>query len=384
MGPYTLEKAKELSQLWRPNVNSEKLQGVETSKYFSFCELVCNNDDREYYQKIRNFVDDEYIWKPPLGIKLFCLMKRYLDVTLYKKKDISDENFVKFKKFAELNGINKLVVGDDIIFYLISNYKGYNRALNLRKFLLKYSDNYSPEEQVYLVNKISGNKTELGVKPDSIPEYLILDNNYCNPISIYFFKEFLEFKNKNKFLSCFKKLEKCLTPECISVGSSKDDKLSTTLTVKFTTSDKDYRPKILYFTKLSKNKFTLKLGNCTGDYFVELKEDEISFILPSTRSEWRKFVISSFNDDIFFDSIDKTLSLMLYICKCLGKSNLYIRDDRIVTCECKKSYSPIYINPIRYIVGLKNIYHDLGFKDNDTKKIKEVVNKYKNIKLKNF
>ena len=194
----------------------------------------------------------------------------------------------------------------------------------------------------------------------------------------------MEDKTKNKFLTCFNKLKKCLPKNYVTIKSDENNKIVTKLKVKLITSNKDYRPKLLYISKLSNNKYILELGNASGDYFVKLEEDELRFVLPSTRIEWRKFVISEFNDDVFFDSIEKTLALMLYISKCLGKDKIFIRDDRVATCDCKNVKSHVYINPIRYILGHKNIYYDLGFKDNNNKKIKQVVDKYKNIKLKDF
>ena len=99
LGPFSQDKANELSDIWRPNVN---IKDVELSKVYTFSELVCCNTDKEYYTKIKQFIDEDYIWKPPIGIKLFCLMKKYTDVALYRKQDLSDVNFVKFQNLQKL------------------------------------------------------------------------------------------------------------------------------------------------------------------------------------------------------------------------------------------------------------------------------------------
>jgi hypothetical protein len=340
-GPYSEEEAKEKAQTWNKFFN---FKDITTAKALSFKKLMCkNNIDKE----IKDNIYEEYIWKPPKGAELMCLIYQEQKVLLTKKTD--NISFEKFKMYVLEQGIKLINIDDFEIFYKKNDYMALKQANILKQLVEGFKDNLSELWILYNYALNNDNTTT----PLYIPEYIKNFNIDDKPYTLDFFKKFNRCKTREEKI---KKLVECL----------KNNKLPLIY------DEKDY---IIKNIVISYNKKTFVLEIKNENFFVKLvaPEDKIAkltFEIPFINS-----TVLSKDDELYSK---KTIYLMLFIAKTMSINNIILKDNLKEHCRCAKFDKPIYINILRFIVKQDSIYEEVGFTEQNRGTRDEIIYNFRN------
>ena len=380
-GPYKKVIAQKIASNWDPNYD---LPIEKYAKVYSFSELACSNT-RENVP----YLDEIYIWKPPKGIDIFCISNNLLDVCVYDKSLLSNNDFIKFYKYGQINDVNYIFhesnkfnapIVPKIICYHTKDIKAYKKAQKIAKYLNEETM-HTERNKNYVINKILNKHVDELDRPIVFPSH-ITDNTLCDVVDLYFFKNF--YKEKNAFLKAFDELKKCLHDENIIFQNLENNYIEIVLEIDLIVNSKDYKPKKLYLKNSESEGLKLILGDYQDSYNIKLKDSVIDVNLPKNRKQWNIFLMEKMGGSKDFYNVEKIMALFLYICKCLGKTNLTIKDQRTIDCACDSNESQIYINIIRELANLPSIYENLGFVRKNNKTFKSIIQNYKNVKLKDL
>ena len=377
-GPFKKVIAQKIASNWDPDFD---LPIKKYAKVYSFSELSCSN-----IKEHSAYLEDIYIWKPPKGIDIFCISNKLLDVCVYDKSLLSNNDFIKFYKYGQINDVKYILqetnkfnapIVPKIICYYSKDIKAYKKAQKIAKYLNE-EIMHTEKNKNYVINKILDKHVDENDRPIIFPSH-ITNDVVCDVIDLYFFKNF--YKEKNAFRKAFDELKKCLDNESIIFQNLENNYIEIVIEIDLIVNSKDYKPKKLYLKHSESQGLKLELGDHQDSYSVKLKDSIIDVNLPKNRKQWNIFLMEKMGDDKDFYNVEKIIALFLYICKCLGKTNLTIKDQRTIDCACDSNESQIYINIIRELANLPSIYESVGFVRKNNKTFQNIVQNYKDVKL---
>lgn len=411
IGPYKEKKANEMSKEWNDFFH---YKNFKTAEVFSLTELLCNTVEDQidklgpkpkkkgpemdaYMKKLRAIkknkkktglstkleheLYEEHIWQPPIGSKLFCILKEYLKTDIQESEIMNNRVFKKFWEFTSCSGVDKIEVNDKLIFYNKRNAKSYNEAIIIKKIMIEFME--EPEQMEWLISYIRKTKKR-GIKPIIIPDF-IKNTNSCMPITLEFFKE--NFVSRRGLKYAYNKLNKCMNDEeKKAVGGV--NSIETRLNISFLINSKDYKVKKLYFTKVTEDNYQLKFSDLEDNFSLELNDikDHEGFMkvrLPEDKESWALYS-SKTDGDSQFANFDSTMALFLYICKTLAIHKIELKDERQKPCVCYETQDKIYVNIINLLAGKKDIYYKLGFRLKHEKDYMTIIDKYKKENTRKF
>ena len=368
-GPYSKETAQDISENYLPKYI---LQGYEKfSEVYTFINLLLS----------KSLLKDteENIWYPPKGIFIFAIAQKLLDITVYKKTDLEYKDFKKFMRYGEINNVTRIDIRDYLIFYNNKKTESYIKAKNIYRLIRENPEISEENIDKIIKNYIMKEQENVSIMPSYLSEYV----KGCELITLNFFKKYT--KEKNPLQSIFNHLNECLNEKSIFTQSIDNNSIEISIETDLIINEKDYKPKKIFFIyDNSSNQYSFQLGNYGADYYIKLEENNIIIELPKERKKWNKFLITDFSSDSKFNNLQKILALFLFICKSIGKEKLNINDTRSINCQYQNEDLPIYINIIRELADYPSIYEELEFYRQKEKEFKKIINKYKNIKLKDL
>lgn len=381
-GPFSRDEADKKAAHWNKIF---KYKGLKVATSYSFKELVCQHEDDP---KMRNYLDEEYIWKPPLGAELMCLLHGQDNVLMAKVRNENDDNYQKFKAYSLSNGLELMNIEDYLIFYKKNNYRSKEEALVLKKVIKEYKNR--PGEIQWLYDELKGNQHLFGKKPIVLPNYLYKTKQDVLPLELEFFKRYEEFKSRRERLENFKKdMERLLNQGQLNLEAT-GNQAEFSYNLMVVIDKKDGRPKKMN-VKISKNKtLSIHIKDQEERYYVRFlskkgKVPRITFELPYMQKNWKFLIDEIFNGDESFKDIKKIIHLLLYIAKSLGYDDVYLYDNLKEYCKCNQLFDmPIYSNILRFLIGEKSIYEEIGFKETNPDRREEIIKKYKEMVIKNI
>lgn len=355
-GPYNKKEADLKAENWNKYFKYKKLK---TANVYSLIDLLCNHN--MYMSKLEKYLYREYIWQPPNGAELFCLIKGDRKVFLDSKENI-DSNFRKFINYSLDNNIKSIEVKDYLIFYKDSDFISKLMTKKLKRLVNEYSQDKETLRWLYL-EAININSYREGKKPLVIPDYIVNFKKDIKPLTLDFFKvlkskETLEAKIETLFDEIKKNK---------SVLLVKNNNYKIGYLVPIIYDEKDTLVKCLEFSYKDK---VLE---------INYKEEEYSILLNVNVNKNLNSLKLNFP---FLDNVDffdnKIIDLFFYICKVLNLDSLKLKDDYKEYCKCNKlSNISVYINIIRFLANKESIYSMLGFKEANIELREEIVKPYR-------
>ena len=354
-GPYKEKEAKEKAKSWNKFF---KFKNLETAKAYSLLELICQHNTD--YMDLKNHLYEEYIWRPPKGAELICLIKGLRKVVLYENKENQDDyNFRKFEFYALQNGVKNLEVKGYSIFYLEGDYVSYERAKKLKNLVIDYHGEKEILKWLYL-EAINISSYRTGIKPIIIPEYILDFKKDIVPQYLDFFKRLKVYKDKKSKINALLKSLKKYSKNLNTVNNLYT--ISYTLPLLYSQKDDDIK-----YLNISYLKDTLKISIKTLDYDISLTDSDLN----SGR------LVFNFREEKSFDL--KLIKLFIFISKTLFINKLYLKDNLTEYCKCNKlSNIPLYLNMVNFLADKDPIYYSLGFRELNYDKRKEIVKPYAN------
>ena len=361
-GPYKEKDAKSKAETWNKFF---KFRGITTAKAYSFKDLVCN--DKGDRIRLKNHLFEEYIWRPPLGAELLCILRDNMKVlmvdifSISKRKNIELE---KFKSYVLDNGVNLLEVDNYNIFYKDKDYMAKEQAKYLKLLVENFKE--SPEELWWLYDEALKLPHCRGLEPVITPSYIKNFNRDIRPYNLDFFKKLKD-----------NKIEHLLNILKSSKRTFVFQKGKGTLGYKFPFlyDDRDFLVKNFVISYLEK---TLDIEIKQDIYGVKLTAPKgriasLTFELPFGKEK---------KDDVFNF---KLVNLMLFICKVLEINEVMLKDNLKDYCKCEEfNKAPIYLNIIRFLAGRNSIYDEIGFTEQNYSKREEVINEFRWKKVGSF
>lgn len=329
-GPYTEENAKKDVREWNEVF---KFKGLATAKAYSFTDLICHS--KFDYDYLKEYLFEEYIWKPPYGSELFCLVYSEDIVMMLKKSKLNN----KIKTYILEKEIDLLDSGDYEIFYKQKNILARLQAKTLKKLTQDYKD--YPREMWNLYN-YALNKENRG-NPEIIPGYIKDFDIVPRTFNLNYFKKFKNYSRKDTISK--------IKTEAKLIGIEKY-----TLPFIYNREDVDIKNLTLSF-KGEKTVFSLK----DEENFIELEGNCLKYSLDLFKSK-------------------KILNFFIYLAKVLKYENIKTKDLLKEYCA---DY-PLYINIIRFIANRESLLSELGFVEENIDKRKEVISKYQDKNVSDF
>ena len=229
-GPFKKVIAQKIASNWDPDFD---LPIEKYAKVYSFSELACSNT-KEHSE----YLEDIYVWKPPKGIDIFCISNKLIDVCVYDRSLLSNNDFIKFYKYGQINDVNYLEINDNpspkIICYKTKDIKAYKKAQKIAKYLNE-EIMHTPENKTYIINKILGKHVDENDRPVVVPSH-VTSSTECDVVDLYFFKNFT--KEKNPFLKAFNHLKKCLNNESVIFQSLENNHIEIVIEIDLIVSSK--------------------------------------------------------------------------------------------------------------------------------------------------
>tara|TARA_R110001632_G_scaffold43383_3_gene110193 strand:+ start:1150 stop:2616 length:1467 start_codon:yes stop_codon:yes gene_type:complete len=363
-GPYKKKEAEYESEEWNKFF---KFEDKIVAEVFTFFTLCC---DFELDERKKAYLYPEYIWQPPKGIEIFCLLYKPEKAIIKARKDISDKNTNKFINYALSNDIGTIEVYQDIIYYNTKNYKSLIEAKVLKRICIDYIQ-LEREKRIFLEYVIDN---KLGDELVSIPDYITEFKTSCFTLYLSEFKEFLE-SNENcrdKIKKFYTKQYKCLPKENLHLSEN-----TIVLDMYLLLSKRDYQAKLI---KIAKNdKFSISIGN--DDYHIKLDNIEkcTAFLKIKLPKDLIDFTDYYAQGDKKFQETKNFIGLILYIAKCLGIGKIEYNADQQMECICDNQGILLYEELVILLAGEESIYKKLGFINNKQKELDSIIDKNKNI-----
>ena len=352
-GPYTEKEAKNKAESWNKFF---EFKSLVTAKAYSFKNLMCNSERDSLI--LKKHLYEEYIWRPPLGAKLLCILKDDMKILMinpnHRISKLMVRNLEKFKLYVLDNGVNLIEEGDYNIFYKDKNYIAKEQANNLKLLVENFKD--SPEELWWLYDKALKLNNKRGLEPVIIPDYIVNFNKDIKPYNLDFFKNL-----KGDKISCLLNMLKS-SNKTILLGKG-------TLGYKFPFlyDNRDFNIKNFIISYLNE---TLDIEIKQGNYNVKLTAPKnrvasLTFNLPYKKNEVFNF---------------KLLNLILFICKVLEINEVLLKDNLRDNCD----NLPIYLNIVRFLAGKNSVYDEIGFTEQNYQKREDVIQEFRWKKVGSF
>ena len=159
-GPYTEKEAKRKANNWN-KFFTYKDKKITTAKVYSLKDLLCNHE--KDYKYLKNHLYEEYIWRPPNGWELICLLLSKDKVLLLEEKP----NMEKAKMYVLDNDFELIKHKNYEIYYKKNDYMAKEQSNKLQKLIIDYENN--PEQLIWLYDTAMKRKYKRGYESIIIP-----------------------------------------------------------------------------------------------------------------------------------------------------------------------------------------------------------------------
>lgn len=404
-GPYDKNKGEKRVEILR---NITQIKNNESASLYTFDELTCNRREEDYYYEVKtepsyysefydimvpakkernlvnkikdkeNFVEPENTWKTPPGALLFCLVNKMSKVVYFKKQD-TNKNFVKFKKYALNSGCQFMSTFDYFIYFNKYDKESITRAKQL-KIILSSKDQYPPENFIWMLDSVLNKSVKRGIEPENTPFtlskisikdggkvtyeelkkfYIIVKDIDCDDMNNRMNYSFSELVSMFDF-GFIEKIKNLKSPEEIKtvinldVIIDKDDLKPKKFKV-IKNFDTSYEISLKRFRKHMDDisLFSVKnIKNCIGTMFINFKNVR--------EKNWETSRLKLVSNDLFFDNEITLLALTLFVSKSIGVKKIYLNTD-LETSECDNSI--LFYQYIVYYLSQGGFYEltELGF-----------------------
>ena len=366
-GPFTRKEAEKKASFW---CKFFTFKDVSTAKVYSFSELVCrvceSKKEKERNEKIKKYIYEEYIWQPPRGASLMCLVTGKLKILMNSIFNRNND-FEKFEIYTENLGVVKTTLFEYDIFYLEHDIESNYKASTLRKLVSDYFE--KSDQLVWLYDELQGFTHTRGCKPFIIPGYLVEAEKFCMPIDLEFFKKFngvKECKRKRKVI--FEELKKCLPDYSVDMKAIGDN-IAMLLKIKLITNVKSYNVRDFYISMDRSENMVLGIVYPDDQTYIKIEETENCRGTVTLNLGIKKF--------------DSSMWLIVYLAKVFGFTHLSLTDDFKTHCDHEHM---IYHNILLFLDDQPSYYNKFGFdlSYEDSKRKKEIISKYQNQDIDNF
>jgi hypothetical protein len=363
-GPYKKKEADYEAEEWNTNFRYGDRIVAEVFTFFTLC---C---DFELDERKKEYLYPEYIWQPPKGIDIFCLIYKPEKAIIKNINDISDSSSKKFINYAISNDIGTMEVFQDVIYYNSKNYKSRIAAKVLKRICLDYID-LKREKKIFLEYMID-NKLENEFI--SIPDYIKEFKTSCFSIYLSELKEFFE-SNENcrdKIKKFYNKQYRCLPQENLHLSDN-----AIVLDMYLLLSKRDYQAKLIKIVK--HDNYDIVIGN--EDYYIKLTDINkcnatLKIKLPK---DLKVFTDYYAQDDKKFQETKNFIGLLFYIARCMGVEKIFYTSDQQLECICDNQGIFLYEEIISLLAGEESIYKKIGFINNKQDKLDDIIKKNKAI-----
>lgn len=364
-GPFDKKEAEKKSLFWNKFF---QFKDIPTAHAYSFKNLVCRicKKDDVYDKKINDYLYEEYIWQPSLGMALMCIISGDLKVLLNSVYN-RDDDFEKFSLYVQDLGVVKVTLFEYDIFYLEHDVDSNYKAATLRKLVSDYYE--KPDQLVWLYDELQGFDHIRGTKPFIIPGYLVEGKKFCMPLNLEFFKKYSKVKEcKRKRKTIFNDLKKCL-PGFMADIRATENNVAMVLNAKLVTNSRTNKVRDFY---VSMDKYEHMI-------FGIMYPDDQTYIKVSETENCRGHITT----DLSIKKMNDSMWLILYLSKVFGFTHLTIKDDFEIECD---NFATVHQNILLFLDNQPSIYEKFGFKLSykDEHKKDEIIKKYQELELDDF
>lgn len=363
-GPYKKKEADYEAEEWN---SIFRFKNKIVAEVFTFFTLCC---DFELDERKKEYLYPEYIWQPPKGIDIFCLIYKTEKAIIKNINDITDSSSQKFFNYAVSNDIGTIEAFQDIIYYNNKNYKSRIAAKILKRICIDYME--LKREKKILIEYMINNKLENQFI--SIPDYIKEFKTSCFNIYLTELKEFFE-SNQNcrdKIKKFYNEQYQCLPQENLHL---KDN--AVVLDMYLLLGKRDYQAKIIKIIK--HDTFDIVIGN--EEQYIKLTDiSKCNANLKIKLSKDLKVFTDYYaQEDKKFQEIKNFIGLLFYIARCMGVEKIFYTSNQEIECICDNQGIFLYEEIINLLAGEESIYKKLGFINNRQNSLNDIVKKNKNI-----
>lgn len=361
-GPFTKKEAEKKAKFWS---DFFIFKDIPTARAYSFTQLVCMVCDVEYNKKLKNYIFEDYIWQPPRGASLMCLLAGKIKVLMNSVFNV-DDDFEKFELYVNNLGVVKTSLFEYDIFYLEHDLESNYKATTLRRLV---SDYYKePDQLVWLYDEVQGFLHTRGCKPFVIPGYIVDSKKFCMPLELEFFKKYNKVSEcKKKRKNIFEDLKKCLPDYSMNINAV-DDKVFVVLNIKLIIIPKTNKVKDFFISMDDKNNMIFGIVYTEDQTYMKVEETENCRGKIITNLDLKKY--------------DNTMWLIIYLAKVFGFTHLTIFDDFKNECE----NHTVYHNILLYLDDQPSYYEKFNFKLSykDEQEKLRIISKYREEDINNY
>ena len=395
IGPYSKEEGEKKVKILK---NATVLKKAEVASLYTFPDLVCNYDiiNLEYKKNINKYVNQKDLYSPYQGSLIFCLVNNLKDIVYFKKETLT-EKFRKFHDYSLNYGMRVLNCLDHLIYFNPNNKKSIVKATQL-KYILNNKTNYTPDNLIWLIDSILGEKIIRGKEPNSMPFEISEENEKNGKIT---YEDMIKIYDSVKEFDCdgekldfaFDQFKIVFENGYVDTYKNEEGQLKTEINTGIVINEDDSKPKKFKIVKNYKGKYELYMKR-KRDKFKDIDiisvteiEDCIGFLNINFKNmkekNWDVSIMEIFSGDLNFNNEVSLIMITLFVAKCFGIYSLML-DTRFKSTECDKNIFLCYYVIYYLGKGSFNKFKDIGFVVRNEKKYLESISHIKDVNLRTF
>jgi len=394
-GPYSMKDAEIRVAILK---NIMTLKDLEIAKIFTFKELVCDNNllDLESDGAIDKYVSVKNRYSPPKGASLFCLIKGYVEVIYFNRKELT-KKFRKFSDHAINAGMSYFGTLEYLIYYNPDSKSSVRKAGELKKLFMD-KDRYTSDNFLWLVDSVLGKEEKRGKEPDILPFNILSEFQkrgkleYEGLEKLYQLIENYECPD-NRLEISFDNFTEAIGDDYISTYRNKDFDIKKELNLGVLENNLDDKQKKFKIIKnydntweVGMHRFRQKLKDIKLISVKDIKDCkgylEVKFKDKKDKS-WDIDKLNLISNDQFFNNETVLICLTLFVSKAFGVKTVVL-DNRLKSIECEKNIM-IHHYHIYYLgIGNFETFEEIGFVIENYAEYRELLDNIKNMKIIDF
>ena len=372
-GPYSLKDADTRVAILK---NITYLEDVDVARYYTFEELVCNDDltEVEPSDEIGRYVSPKDRYYPPAGASLFCLVKGSTEIVLISRKGLTTR-FRKFSDYAINSGMRFITTIYFLIFYNPDSYSSSRKASELRS-LIRIRDNYNDDEFLWLMDEITGRIEKRGKEPDVKP-FAILSEYQAKGKMIYDgFKELFSLIEgtpckENRRGNSFDNFKEAFGDRYLTRYRNREFQIRRELRFSVLQDEEDDKPKKFRITKNYDGTYEVGMHRIRRNFkdihlssVKDINEKCIGYLDTKFKDvkdkSWEVGKLNIISRDDNFNNEIVLMCLNLFIAKAFGVLKVFL-DNRLRNSECQSDIMYHYYH-IHYVgLGDFQAFEEIGF-----------------------
>lgn len=395
-GPYSIQDADNRVGILK---NIMYLDDVDVARYYTFDELVCNDDltEIEPSDEIGRYVLPKHRYYPPAGASLFCLIKGMTEVVLINREGLTTA-FKKFSDYAINSGMRYISTENFYIFFNPDSHTSVRKAGELRA-LLRIREKYTPDEFLWLIDEIIGRKEKRGTKPNNRP-FAILSEYQTSGRMVYDgFKELFSLIDgvpchDGRLDQSFSNFRESFGNRYMTTYRNKEFQIRKELRFSVLQDEEDTKPKKFRITRnynetyevglhrIRKNFKDIHLSSvrdigrdCVGYLNIKFKD--------AKDKTWEVGKLNLLSMDDNFNNEIVLMCLNLFVAKAFGVEKVVL-DNRLRNSDCQTDIMYHYYH-IHYVaVGDFKMFSEIGFTVENFQEYENLVNNIRDKKILEF